>query len=391
MWLKMPSHAHRYHYERAKLRNISQMAKNNARKSGKSSGKKSSKGKSSGIFGRVAGIVTLVALTLFVVAYIGAQVVGDGFLANGPSAASVERKVADGSQSAKKKASAKEKKSSAKKKAKKDEKTRRERKPLAKETAKKQLQKRAQSVALANLVPERDLRPQFDYNFTAQVIEHEGYVVSYNADYKVPNWVLYELTLGETLGNLPRTNNFAEDPEVPEHERARLSDYRNSGYDRGHMAPNADLNWSTTAQDASFYLSNMCPQGHDFNAGIWLDLENQVRVWAERDSAVTIVCGPVLPRTSAGAKRMKRIGKGKVLVPELFWKVVLMPYGGDVRAIGFVMPNHNEKVGRKNRPISEYAVTVDSVERLTGIDFFPALPDNIEDEVESNYNIKSWF
>lgn len=364
------------------------MAKNNARKTGKSSGKKSSKGKSGGVFGRVAGIVTLVALTLFVIAYIGAQVAGVTISANGkkgPSAERVERKVTDGAKPSKvEKTSAKKAKKPSSAKAKKAS-------ASAKKQAQKPRSKATSAVALANLVPERDLRPQFDYDFTAQVIEHEGYVVSYNADYKVPNWVIYELTLGETLGNLKRTNSFDVDPEVPKEQMAQLSDYRNSGYDRGHMAPNADMNWSQTAQDESFYLSNMCPQGHDFNAGIWLDLENQVRVWAERDSAVTIVCGPVLPRSSADAKRMKRIGKGKVLVPELFWKVVLMPYGGDVRAIGFVMPNHNEKVGRKNRPLSDYAVSVDSVERLTGIDFFPALPDNIEDEVESNYNIKSWF
>ena len=355
------------------------MANNKAAKP-KAARKKSAKGGSGGKLSRASAVVTLVLLTLFVVFFVGRQL----FLK--PSApASVEQSAKPQPSKAKvEKTSAKKSKKTASAKAKKAA-------PSAKKQAQKPRSKTASAVALANLVPERDLSPQFDYYFTAQVIEHEGYVVSYNADYKVPNWVIYELTLGETLGNLKRTNNFDVDPEVPKEQMAQLSDYRNSGYDRGHMAPNADLNWSTTAQDASFYLSNMCPQGHDFNAGIWLDLENQVRVWAERDSAVTIVCGPVLPRLSADAKRMKYIGKGKVLVPELFWKVVLAPYGGEMRAIGFVMPNHNEKVGRKNRPISEYAVTVDSIERLTGIDFFPALADDIEEKIESKYNLKSWF
>ena len=250
---------------------------------------------------------------------------------------------------------------------------------------------KSQVTSLSSLRPEQDLLPSFHYTYTSQVIPHTGFVLSYNADYKVPNWVLYELNYAETLGNQVRTNNFAPDPDVHAGQCAQLSDYRNSGYDRGHMAPNADLNWSTAAQDECFYLSNMCPQGHDFNAGIWLDLENQVRRWAERDSAVTIVCGPVLPRSEQAASRMKKIGKGHVLVPEYFYKIVFSPFSDRPRAIGFVMPNHNEKRGRKNRPLSEYAVSVDSIETLTGIDFFPALPDRIENEIESSYNLNAWF
>ena len=247
------------------------------------------------------------------------------------------------------------------------------------------------SKAVRSLKPEQDLLPSKKMPYTSQVIAHIGYVVSYNADYKVPNWVLYELNYAETLGNIPRKNSFAVDPEVPDSVMAQLTDYRNSGYDRGHMAPNADLNWNARAQEESFYLSNMCPQGHDFNAGIWLDLENQVRRWAERDSAVTIVCGPVLPRTAAQASPMKKIGKGHVLVPEYFYKIVFAPFSDQPRAIGFVMPNHNEKKGRRNRPVSDYAVTVDSIESLTGIDFFPALQDDVEKAVESSYNLKLWF
>ena len=88
---------------------------------------------------------------------------------------------------------------------------------------------------------------------------------------------------------------------------------------------------------------------------------------------------------------MKKIGKGHVLVPEYFYKIVFSPFSDRPRAIGFVMPNHNEKRGRKNRPLSEYAVSVDSIETLTGIDFFPALPDRIENEIESSYNLNAWF
>jgi len=324
-------------------------------KSKKSAAKKSSKGRNDGKLRKVGGFILLFVLILFVTAYVGKNIY---YSTPRPTLAEKTLIQEPGSRS-------------------------------KKNVAKKRPQKQVSS--LSSIVPEKDLLPDLEFNYASQVIRHLGYVVSYNADYKVPNWVLYELNYAETLGNIPRNNAFAVDPEVPEKQMAQLSDYRNSGYDRGHMAPNADLNWDVQAQNESFYLSNMAPQGHDFNAGIWLDLENQVRKWAERDSAITIVCGPVLPRSLAAAKKMKKIGKGHVLVPEQFFKVVLSPFRGAPRAIAFLMPNHNEKVGRKNKPLQSYVVSVDSIESLTGIDFFPSLPDKIENKIEANYNLKDWF
>ncbi len=376
------------------------MSKTNRKNPPKSSSKKSRKQAKSGKWLQVFATIFLSMLVICVAGYI---VLNVRDVAREPVPQSLSAGDSSAESTASRKSAPKQKKKSARsKKSKKDSAARQS--TSARQQSRPQSQAQsgqaratqssgAQLISLSptELRPERDLLPRFMHEYRSQVIRHTGYVVSYNADYKVPNWVLYELNYAETLGNMPRNNCFDVDPEVPEREMAQLTDYRNSGYDRGHMAPNADLNWDRQAQDECFYLSNMCPQGHDFNAGIWLDLESQVREWAERDSAITIVCGPVLPRTAQQASRMKKIGKGRVLVPEYFYKVLLVPFDGEPRAIGFIMPNHNEKVGRRNRPLSDYAVTVDSVESLTGIDFFPALPDRVENKIESSYNLNIWF
>lgn len=227
--------------------------------------------------------------------------------------------------------------------------------------------------------------PELEYAYASQRINHMGYGVSYNAEFKVPNWVFYELTRGELNGDNKRKNNFAPDPAVPVTQMAQLSDYRNSGYDRGHMAPAADFSWSETAMEESFYLSNICPQGHDFNAGIWLTLEEKVRDWAQRDSAICVVTGPILPKGPKPAG-MKTIGKNKVLVPQRFYKVILAPFGQKPKAIGFIMENHDSR-----KALSSFAVSVDSVERVVGMDFFSVLPDDVEKSVEKSFSLKEWF
>lgn len=264
-------------------------------------------------------------------------------------------------------------------------------------------QKKADAKDLWSINYEKEAEPWLPGSVTSQLIDHKAYRTSYNAEYKIPNWTFYELTLAETLGRLPRSNNFQPDPAVPSRESAQLTDYRGSGYDRGHMAPSMDFNWDAEIEDESYLLSNMCPQSHDFNSGIWLDLEHQVRRWAERDSAICVACGPILPRKEKDGRlinpvtgkeyRMKYIGRGKVLVPEHFFKVILSPFGDHPKAIGFIMPNENvmRRDGRGNAPIKDFAVNIDRVEELTGIDFFAVLPDKIENKIEARYEYNDWF
>lgn len=205
-----------------------------------------------------------------------------------------------------------------------------------------------------------------------QILKRTGYTASYNADYKTPHWVAWELTKKETQGKETRTDKFLPDPDVLG-AKAYTTDYTNSGYDRGHMAPAADMKWSRQAMEESFYLSNICPQNPNLNRGDWNDLEEQSRQWAKKYGRIYIVCGPIYD-----SKRPKRIGNNKVAVPDAFYKVILVNDKKDPKAIGFIFPN---KAGSK--PLERYAVSVDSVEKRTDIDFFPALPDEVEDRIEA--------
>lgn len=211
-----------------------------------------------------------------------------------------------------------------------------------------------------------------------QIIHHKGYTVSYNKDLKIPNWVSYELTRQETKGKEKRSDNFIADPLVKD-AIATNADYARSGYDKGHMAPAADMKWSPEVMKESFYFSNMCPQHPQLNRRGWKNLEEKIRDWAIADSAIIIICGPIINQSS------RTIGKNKVAVPERFFKVVLSPFVKPVRGIGFLF-NNRQAV----EPLSTYAVTIDSIEKLTSMDFFSPLPDEIENEVEANADYYQW-
>lgn len=211
-----------------------------------------------------------------------------------------------------------------------------------------------------------------------QIIRHTGYTVSYNKELKLPNWVSYELTREETKGKEKRNNRFIADPLV-KGIIATNADYARSGYDKGHMAPAADMKWSPQAMKESFYFSNMCPQHPQLNRRGWKNLEEKIRDWAIADSAIIIICGPII------TKQPKTIGKNKVAVPQQYFKVILSPFVRPMRAIGFLFNNRQAL-----EPLSTYAVTVDSIERLTNMDFFASLPDEIENKIEAEENYFQW-
>lgn len=213
---------------------------------------------------------------------------------------------------------------------------------------------------------------------SSQIIRHKGYTLSYNNEWRLANWVGYELTRDETDGPVERTDWFDEDPMV-KGVKVRHADYTHSGFDRGHMAPAADMKWDKQAMVESFYMSNICPQVHALNAGLWNTLENRVRTWARRDSAIVVVCGPIVSR------EYMTIGENRVAVPEYFYKAIVSPYSTSPQGVAFIMPNEDI-----DEPLYKYAVTIDSVETVTGIDFFYNLPDSLENYIEQNINLKSW-
>lgn len=212
-----------------------------------------------------------------------------------------------------------------------------------------------------------------------QIIMREHYALSYLEEHEQAEWVAYELTVEEVQGTAERTDDFREDPEVPTGSAA-LKDYYRSGYDRGHLAPAGDMKFSEEAMSESFYMSNMSPQKPAFNRGIWRELEEEVRELVVENGRLYVVTGPVFGNKS------QKIGENGVSIPESYYKVLLDYTEPEVKAIAFLLPNAGSK-----KDLYDFAATIDSVEQVTGIDFFPALPDLEEDMLESTLNVSVWI
>ncbi len=218
--------------------------------------------------------------------------------------------------------------------------------------------------------------PQKD--ISEQILRRTGYVVSYNADLRIPNWVAWHLTAEHVKGAVSRPggNAWHEDSEVP-CPKATSDDYRNSGWSRGHMCPAGDCKWDEQAMYESFLYTNCCPQDRSFNSGDWNEIEIRCRRWAEKYGSVYIVCGPILYQGTH-----KTIGSNRVVVPDAFFKVVVClnetPWG-----IGFVCKNSNE-----NKKTSSYVNTIREVERITEFTFFPSLPENLSKDIKEKITVR---
>lgn len=214
-----------------------------------------------------------------------------------------------------------------------------------------------------------------------RIISHTGHTLSFNREHNEPNWVAWELTADETDGRIPRSDDFLPDPQVPLPHRVVTADYKGSGYDRGHMAPAADMKWSARAMTECFYMSNICPQDHGLNSGPWATLEKACRRWAVQEGCVYVVCGPVFK-----SGKHKHIGtERRITVPDGFFKVVLSLAKGREKAIGFYYANRAGK-----QTMEDAAMSVDQVEELTGMDFFVNIPDKLEERVEASFSLKEW-
>jgi endonuclease G len=189
--------------------------------------------------------------------------------------------------------------------------------------------------------------------------------------------VAYLLTKDETVKRFQRGEFFAPDTMIPGTDFK--IDYLKSGYDRGHLAPAADMGYSMETMVQSFFYSNMSPQLPRFNRGVWKKLEIQVRNWAVEYDSLYVVTGPIFDSV------MPTIGPHRVAVPKAYYKVLLQKRNGEWFGIGFVLPNSNAKVDFKN-----YATSIDKVEELTGIDFFEKLIDSVEFSIEQQFCIQCW-
>ena len=198
-----------------------------------------------------------------------------------------------------------------------------------------------------------------------EILVHEGFTVSYNHKTLCPNWSAWTLTEEEANADaVGRTDFFTTDPLV-KGPQAENSDYSRNEYnlDRGHMAPSADFKWSREANEQTFYLTNICPQNHALNEGLWLELEQRCRAWAKLyHTDVHIVCGPVFGKNTA------QIGKNHVSVPSAFFKSIMFEAKGETYAIHFLMPNEALDAGKE---IFEYAVSEKELQKMTGLETFP--------------------
>lgn len=225
--------------------------------------------------------------------------------------------------------------------------------------------------------------------FYVECEDHEleiytGFTLCYRESYEQSEWVAYELTAEELSKEASRSNNFHSDKNISTGS-ATTEDYRSSGYDRGHLAPAADMAWNKDVMSDSFLMSNMSPQSPSFNRGVWSKLESKVREWAAKFGRIYVVTGPILEKES-----YPTIGANKVAVPEYYYKALLyVPeeelVENDFQMIGFILPNEGSTAD-----LYSFVVSVDEIEARTGIDFFYGLDDEIEDKIESNKDYSFW-
>jgi endonuclease G len=225
-------------------------------------------------------------------------------------------------------------------------------------------------------------------------VHHSLMVLSYNEKHEQANWVAHMISTDINKGVLTRTNDFRVDPKIKTGSSEERDfflrilqedstfEYDGFGYDRGHLAPSADFRWCAKAMSESYYYSNMSPQVAEFNRQIWADLESMVREYVQENNRnVYVVTGPILqddlPRIERGVNRLS--------IPREYFKVVIDIEDGQSSGIGFLIPNEE-----CDYPVISYAVSIDSIEQRTGIDFFASLPDSLENKLETNFDIKHW-
>jgi endonuclease G len=213
---------------------------------------------------------------------------------------------------------------------------------------------------------------------TGVIVYHQYYTLSYSEEHEQAEWVAYELKKSDIIYSNHKRPYFIHDPKVSTGS-ASWKNYIRSGYDRGHLCPAGDRRFSKKAFDETFYTSNISPQRNDFNAGLWNRLEQKTRYWAKKYDGLYVVTGGVL------SSSLKSIGKEDVSVPEYFYKVLIDKSSGEYKAIGFLVP-HKES----DNALYTYVVPIDKIEKMTGIDFFPKLPDAIEKKLEKSSDYKGW-
>lgn len=230
----------------------------------------------------------------------------------------------------------------------------------------------------AAVAPSNAMKEYLPTSTTGSIIKHQFYTLSYSEKYEQAEWVAYELKKSDLSQTNFERPYFIDDPKV-DSGSASWRNFKRSGYDKGHLCPAGDRKFSKVAFEETFYTSNISPQKNSFNAGIWNRLEQKTRYWARKYDGVFVVTGGIL------SKNLKIIGTEEVAVPEYFYKILLDNSRGEYKVIAFLLPHEDSE-----RPLNKFVVSIDKIEVLTGIDFFPKLPDAIENKLEKASDYKDW-
>ena len=213
---------------------------------------------------------------------------------------------------------------------------------------------------------------------TGEIVNHEYFTLSYNEPYEQAEWVAYTLDKSHLTYDDRKRPYFIEDPYVSS-KSADWRNYKGSGYDRGHLVPAGDRRFSLQAYNETFYTSNISPQDREFNAGIWNDLEQQTRRWAKKYGTLYIFTGGVLE------SGLEEIGHEDVNVPDAFYKIIARKKGDKIYTLSFLMPNKPQFTSLRN-----FVVSVDEIEKETGIDFFAKLSEKQQSAFEGSKNTTGW-
>ena len=224
-------------------------------------------------------------------------------------------------------------------------------------------------------------RAGFPHNL--RVLYNTAYTVGYCDDLANPAWVAYRVFDVPDHPQPPkRPEGFFLDGRTS--ARVESADYTSSGYDRGHMAPNFAIGtrFGPAAQEETFKMSNVCPQRHRLNAGLWKDLETRIADnYTARYGQVWVLDGPIF----GPEDRLRRL-RGKVPVPQGFYMIVLQKHEGGVRAEGFIFDQEAPTQGS----LDDYVISIDEIERRTGLSFFPKLEKSVQTQLEQQAPASAW-
>ena len=227
-----------------------------------------------------------------------------------------------------------------------------------------------------------------------EIKEYKGFVIGFDCEYKMAAWTFHQLNTDVTFGSNSRTNDFRMDSTIScgtatevDYFKTKTNEdgtiqTRGFGFDRGHLVPSADLKWSKAAMSETYYYSNITPQKPDFNRESWAQLESLVRKIADNEKKILFVLtGPILHK----GLEVNNESENKLKIPELHYKIIADLSNENPRGIAFLMPN--KKCDSK---VSNYVVPIDSIERLTGLDFFSLISDSLEQKIEGKADFFAW-